>query len=327
MDYNKAFGENQAFFSKRPFSFFEAVFLVAQQDKLYHILLFREDFAMRDRFRTDLASEAFEQLGEEAQALRGASVRRETLFGAPLLAVEISDEAAAAALGKPIGRYYTLELPARPRRASAPFEGLARAAAELIRRCGVPETGEVLVAALGNPDITPDALGPLCASQVLATRHLKARDETLWEGFSSVSLCRPGVLGTAGLESAEQIRALCAALRPSLVIVVDALAGAEAAGLCRSIQVCDSGISPGSGVCNDRGRIDRALLGAPVTAVGVPTVTDAAPFGGDEALRGLFVTPRDIDSAVRDCARVIAYGIDLALHRGLSVDDLDALVG
>ena len=327
MDYNKAFGENQAFFSKRPFSFFEAVFLVAQQDKLYHILLFREDFAMRDRFRTDLASEAFEQLGEEAQALRGASVRRETLFGAPLLAVEISDEAAAAALGKPIGRYYTLELPARPHRASAPFEGLARAAAELIRRCGVPETGEVLVAALGNPDITPDALGPLCASQVLATRHLKARDETLWEGFSSVSLCRPGVLGTAGLESAEQIRALCAALRPSLVIVVDALAGAEAAGLCRSIQVCDSGIAPGSGVCNDRRRIDRALLGVPVIAVGVPTVTDAEALGGGEDCRGLFVTPRDIDSSVRSCARVVAYGINLALHPGLTLGDIDALVG
>ena len=154
---------------------------------------------MSKSFRTDLASEAFEQLGEEAHALRGAAVRRETLFGSPLLAVEISDEAAAAALGKPIGRYYTLELPARPRRASVGFEGLARAAAELIRRCGVPETGEVLVAALGNPDITPDALGPLCASQVLVTRHLKARDAALWEGFSSVSLCRPGVLGTAGV--------------------------------------------------------------------------------------------------------------------------------
>ena len=97
---------------------------------------------MSKSFRTDLASEAFEQLGEEAHALRGAAVRRETLFGAPLLAVEISDEAAAAALGKPIGRYYTLELPARPRRASVGFEGLARAAAELIRRCGVPEDGQ-----------------------------------------------------------------------------------------------------------------------------------------------------------------------------------------
>ena len=281
---------------------------------------------MSKSIRTDLASEAFEQLGEAGLSLRGVAVRRETLFGAPLTAVEISGGQAAEALGKPIGRYYTLELPARPRRASATFESLARAAAELIRRCGVPEEGDVLVAALGNPDITPDALGPLCASQVLVTRHLKARGETLWEGFSSVSLCRPGVLGTAGIESAEQIRALCQAVRPSLVIVVDALAGADAAGLCRSIQVCDSGISPGSGVCNDRARIDRALLGVPVTAVGVPTVTDAVLPEG-QSPETLFVTPRDIDSSVRECARIIAYGIDLALHRGLSVDDVDALVG
>ena len=282
---------------------------------------------MVNRARTDLASEACEQLGEGLSALAGVAVRRETLFGAPLLGVEITSEPAAERLGKPPGRYYTLELPDHPRRAAQGFEGLARAAAELIRRCGVPEEGGVLVAALGNPDITPDALGPLCASQVLVTRHLKQSDAALWKGFSSVSLCRPGVLGTAGVESAEQIRALCGAVRPSLVIAVDALAGADAARLCRSIQVCDSGISPGSGVCNDRARIDLSFLGVPVTAVGVPTVTDAGPLGGDGAARGLFVTPRDIDSAVRDCARVIAYGIDLALHPGLSVADLDALVG
>lgn len=282
---------------------------------------------MPNRYRTDLASEACEQLGEELSSLAGVAVRRETLHGAPLLSVEITDGRAAERLGKPCGRYYTLELPAHPRRAAEGFEGLALAAAELIRRCGVPEDGNVLVAALGNPDITPDALGPLCASQVLVTRHLRQSGEPLWRGFASVSLCRCGVLGTAGVESLDQIRALCGAVRPALVIVVDALAGADAARLCRSIQVCDSGISPGSGVCNDRGRIDRSTLGVPVTAVGVPTVTDAAALGGGEALRGLFVTPRDIDSAVRDCARVVAYGIDLALHRGLTLAELDALVG
>lgn len=280
---------------------------------------------MQNRSRTDLASEACELLGEELTLLEGALVRRETLFGSPLLSIEIRDERAAARLGKPPGRYYTLELPAHPRRAVEGFEGLARAVAELIRRCGVPEEGGVLVAALGNPDITPDALGPLCASQVLVTRHLKQSGDALWQDFAPVSLCRPGVLGTAGVESAEQIRALCAAVRPGLVVAVDALAGADASRLCRSIQVCDSGISPGSGVCNDRARIDRAFLGVPVTAVGVPTVTDAAsPDAGE---RALFVTPRDIDSAVRDCARVIAYGLNLALHRRLSVADIDALVG
>ena len=277
-------------------------------------------------FRTDLASEACERLGGAEAALPGLRVRREELFGAPLLSLEITNGEAAARLGKPEGRYYTLELPARVRRADEGFSALARAVAELIRRCGVPEEGGVLVAALGNPDITPDALGPLCASNVLVTRHLKKDGGELWRDFSSVSLCRPGVLGTAGIESAEQIRALCAAARPELVVVVDALAGAEVSRLCRSVQVCDSGISPGSGVCNDRARIDRAYLGVPVTAVGVPTVTDAAALGGEEQ-RALFVTPRDIDSSVRACARVVAYGINLALHRNLTVEEIDGLVG
>lgn len=282
---------------------------------------------MPGRVRTDLASEVYDQLGRAERMPAGLRVRRETLFGAPLCSVEITAREAAERLGKPMGRYYTLELPASLRRAAPSFGELARAVAELIRRCGVPDGGEVLVAALGNPDITPDALGPLCASSVLVTRHLKQSGDKLWRDFASVSLCRPGVLGTAGVESAEQIRALCERVRPALVIVVDALAGAEAERLCRSIQVCDSGISPGAGVCNDRQCIDRALLGVPVTAVGVPTVTDAAAIGGGEALRGLFVTPRDIDSSVRECARIVAYGINLALHRSLSIEDIDALVG
>ena len=281
---------------------------------------------MATRARTDLASEVYEQLGEASLSLEGLRARREELFGAPLLSVEIDGAAAAERLGKPPGHYYTLELPAHVRRVSSDFSSLARAVAELVRRCGVPEEGGVLVAALGNPDITPDALGPLCASSVLVTRHLKQSGDALWRDFAPVSLCRPGVLGTAGVESADQILALCQSLRPALVIVVDALAGADCARLCRSVQICDSGISPGSGVCNDRARIDRALLGVPVTAIGVPTVTDAASLGG-EALRGLFVTPRDIDSSVRECARIIAYGVNLALHPRLTVEDVDALVG
>ena len=281
---------------------------------------------MTKSFRTDLASEAFEQSGCDL-SLPGLRARRETLFGAPVYGVEISSAKASARLGKPEGHYYTLSLGAHITRSSPSFSELAAAVAALIRRCGVPERGEILVAALGNPDITPDALGSLCAANVLVTRHLKAGGDPIWADFAPVSVCRPGVLGTAGIESAAQIAALCKAIQPALVIAVDALAGLDAAQLCRSIQVCDSGISPGSGVCNNRERIDRALLGVPVTVLGVPTVSDAVNFGAEEALRGLFVTPRDIDSAVRSCARVIAYGINLALHPKLSVEEIDALVG
>ncbi len=280
---------------------------------------------MHDFFRTDLASEAYERLSGAGTALHGAAARQEELFGLPLLAVEITEQAAAEKLGKPVGKYYTLDLSSPLPRVSPDFSAAAAAAAALIRRCGVPEDGCVLVAALGNPDITPDALGPLCASSVLVTRHLKAGGDPLWGDFASVSLLRTGVLGTAGVESAVQIRALCEAVRPSLVIAVDALAGADAARLCRSIQICDSGISPGSGVCNDRQRIDRELLGVPVTAIGVPTVTDACTREGGPG--DLFVTPRDIDSVVRACARIIAYGINLALHPRLTVGDVDALIG
>ena len=277
--------------------------------------------------RTDLAAESAARLDREELSLPGLSMKRETLCGAPLLSLEISGESAAARLGKPPGRYYTLELNLPFTRASSGFAAHASAVAEMIRRCGLPEEGEILVAALGNPDITPDALGPLCASSVLVTRHLKAGGAPLWRDFASVSLLRTGVLGTAGVESAVQIRSLCAELRPAQVLVVDALAGADAARLCRSIQVCDSGISPGSGVCNDRRRIDRELLGVPVTAIGVPTVADAAALGGGEKEKSLFVTPRDIDSSVRACARQIAYGINLALHRRLTVEEIDALIG
>lgn len=281
---------------------------------------------MTNLLRTDLASEAFEQAGGDL-ALPGLLARRETLFGQPLFAVEISSDEAAEKLGKPEGHYYTLSCKAPLSRSAASFSDLAAAVAALIRRCGVPESGDILVAALGNPDITPDALGSLCAANVLVTRHLKAGGDPLWADFAPVSVCRPGVLGTAGVESAAQIAALCEAIHPSLVLAVDALAGSDAGRLCRSIQVCDSGISPGSGVCNNRERIDRETLGVPVTVLGVPTVADAVNFGADESLRGLFVTPRDIDSAVRACARVIAYGINLALNPKLSLEDIDALVG
>lgn len=325
MDYNKQCKENQAFFSLF-FTFSKRVNLLWRKGKGYTISCFEKRYVLLySVFRTDLAVEAYDRLGGEASALSGVTVRRETLFDLPLCAVEIRDEEAAERLGKGIGHYYTLELPASLTRFAPHFSAPAAAVAALIRRCGVPKEGGVLVAALGNPDITPDALGPLCASSVLVTRHLKAGHDPIWDGFSSVSLLRAGVLGTVGVESAVQIRAFCEAVRPSLVLVVDALAGAEAAGLCRSIQICDSGISPGSGVRNDRARIDRALLGVPVTAIGVPTVTDACTRDGGPG--DLFVTPRDIDSAVRACARFIAYGINLALHPGITVEDIDALIG
>lgn len=279
--------------------------------------------------RTDMADEAhrlYHQSAGDQTALAGVEASEETLCGLSVSAVHILDERGAQALGRPAGNYYTLCLPGHFDRGSDSFVPAVRALSRLLRRCLPESCDSVLVAALGNPDITPDALGSLAASSVLVTRHLKSSDPADFVGFSSLALCRPGVLGTSGMESSLQISLLASELKPRALIVIDALAGSDAGRLCRSVQVCDTGISPGSGVGNDRAEISPATLGVPVVCVGVPTVIDAGMFGG-ETLAGMFVTPRDIDSLVRRAARVIGYGIDLAVHPGITIEDIDILSG
>lgn len=283
------------------------------------------------QMRTDLASESrslWMKNAGAAAALPGVRAESGSLRGIPLTAVEILDETGADALGKAPGRYYTLELPSPLSRGDSRFSDAVLAIAEVLGRC-LPEALEqgVLIAALGNPDITPDALGSLAAGNLLVTRHLKARGDPAFRSFGNTLLCRTGVLGTTGVESAVQIRALCERIRPACVIAIDALAGSELSGLCRSVQICDTGIAPGSGVGNDREALNRDFLGIPVIAVGAPTVIDASSFGQAAGLADLFVTPRFIDSAVRALGRVIAYGINLALHPGITIEEIDLLVG
>lgn len=279
--------------------------------------------------RTDMASEAHRDFikKKNLSALPGVTAREETLNGFPLYAVEIQNEAGAQALKKPVGKYFTLEPEQFFARGSDSFAPAADAVAQLLRRCfGDTVPSSVLVAALGNPDITPDALGPLAASHLIVTRHLKQSGNSLFSSFHSLSLCRTGVLGTSGIESAMHIKTLCDFLQPELVIAVDALAGSDPDRLCRTIQVNSAGVAPGSGVGNDREELSFSYLGVPVIGIGVPTVIDSGLLGYDRST-ALFVTPRNIDSLVRSAARLIGYGIDLAVHDGLSVGDIDMLIG
>lgn len=276
--------------------------------------------------RTDIASEAHRDY-KKGKALPGVSAKEETLNGFPLYSVEIINEDGAQALRKPVGKYYTLEPERFFERGSDSFAPAAQAVAQLIKNCSDGLTpSSVLVAALGNPDITPDALGPLTASHLIVTRHLKHSGDPIFSSFHSLALCRTGVLGTSGIESALHIKTLCALLKPELVIAVDALAGSDPARLCRTIQVNSAGVAPGSGVGNDREELSLDYLGVPVVGIGVPTVIDSELFGSGSNTH-MFVTPRNIDSLVRSAARLIGYGIDLAVHDGLSIGDIDMLIG
>ena len=191
--------------------------------------------------------------------------------------------------------------------------------------------GEYLVVGLGNRGITPDAIGPETVDRIMVTRHLKQRLPDDFAAFQPVSAVCSGVLGTTGIESSALVHAIVEKVHPSLVIAVDALASRAPDRLCRSVQIADTGIVPGSGVGNARSALTKDVLGVPVVAVGVPTVVDArtlcAGLSGAETVlpedTELFVTPRDIDSRVRDSARLVGYAIDLALHDGLTVEDID----
>lgn len=275
------------------------------------------------KIRTDMASELRSRVAGEIRGVRCATerIREHEVF-----MVDIFNKEGADTIEKPEGLYYTLKLPRWFDRGSESFIDTVQALTELIRRCLTEKHETILVAALGNPDITPDALGSLAAGSILVTRHLKLNEAEKFPQFCSLALCRPGVLGTSGIESAAQIKTLCRTIEPDLVVVIDALAGSEADSLCRSIQVSNTGISPGSGVGNDRQEISRSTLGVPVISIGIPTVIDAG-FLGEGNLKGMFVTPRDIDSLVRHGARLIAYALNLALHHGLTIQDVDELLG
>ena len=293
----------------------------------------QEENLLKNSFRTDLACESRDVwLRTRGAALAGVSARQETRDGLGVETVEILDEGAAEELCKPMGRYVTISLDTLVRREEDAFRRACGVLAREIRTQLAMEPEEsVLVVGLGNPDITPDAVGPLAAECVLVTRHLKTRLPEEFAAFRPVSVFRTGVLGTTGIESAALVRGVVSLVQPDRVIAVDALSAREAARRFPAGEVTAAGIGPRARGGNPPSPHTAETHRGPGVAVGVPTVVDARTLCTD--LSGaeidlpedteLFVTPRDIDTRVRDSARLVGYAIDLALHDALTIEDID----
>lgn len=296
---------------------------------------------MISKIRTDLALEAQELWREGAgktTELEGVRARHENRGGFALSVVEILDERGERALGKPRGKYVTVELDGFVRREENAFADACELISEQLRDIfRLSPEGGVLVAGLGNRAITPDAVGPETVDSVMVTRHLREQLPEYFGGFRPVSALCSGVLGTTGIESGGMVSAVAEKLHPELVVAVDALASRRPDRLCRTVQISDTGIIPGSGVGNSRQALSRGTLGVPVIALGVPTVVDAATLTLDLAARSgaeldpesfgedgqMIVTPRDIDKNVKDISKLLGYSLNLALHEGLSISDVD----
>lgn len=237
------------------------------------------------------------------------------------------DDAEAHRIGKPAGVYITATIPPLSDN-DDDLQKKAQTIGEHLRRL-LPSTGTVLVVGLGNEAITPDALGPRTAAQVLATRHISgelARSVGLSD-LRSCAVMTPGVLGNTGVESGEMVAGVCRTVRPAAVIAVDALAARSVSRLGCTVQLSDTGIAPGSGVGNNRRALCRDSLGIPVIGVGVPTVVDAEVIGGDDTDAGtaMMVTPREIDLVIDRAARLLAMTIHAALQPSYAPLDLVAI--
>ena len=279
--------------------------------------------------RTDLALELAE--GRRVQQ------RTQTLEGFSLHTVTVTES--DTDFGRPPGRYATLSSRDLLRRETDAFPRACRAVAQILRQLAPSNQdprAPVLVIGLGNRAVTPDAIGPLCCQNVLATRHLVEQSPEQFRAFRPVAVLAPGVLGTTGVETGELVLGVIDRIHPELILAVDALAARRLSRLMCTIQMTDTGIVPGSGVGNARTALTQTALGVPVLSIGVPTVVDGATLAADiaqqsgaqcEALDDLntpvLVTTRDVDQQTADAARVIGYGINLFLHPSLDIADME----
>ncbi len=300
---------------------------------------------------TDLAMEARE-LHPELQGIKEECTER---TGIAITRIKVETDEAAAQIGKEKGTYVTLDAPGLTARPLDLFEELSSALSDELKAMlkDLPADSTVLVVGLGNRSITPDSLGPAVAELVYVTRHItEYLPDALPKPVRSVCSAAPGVLGVTGIETMEVVRGITEHVKPDLIIAIDSLASRRAARISTTLQITDAGISPGSGVGNTRAGLNRDTFGVPVVAIGVPLVVYASTISQDtisliaeetglhrdeerlkelaekvinEKIGTLIVTPKDIDTIVKDMARILADGINLALF-GASYEQIRMLV-
>ncbi len=285
--------------------------------------------------RTDLAIEQSEIHADKG--LTGIEHTVKKNDGVTVTEIKITDRHGETALKRKKGRYITVEI-SDFAKSTRYFESGTNAVAQGLKSL-LPENGVVLVAGLGNENITPDALGPRCASLIFSTRHISKEIQKSigFDSLRSVARITPGVLGENGIETGEIIAGIVKQISPAALITVDALASRRLSRLGCTVQICNTGITPGSGVGNSRAEISESTIGVPVIAIGVPTVVDATTLAHDltgasvnpedeKESENMMVTPREIDLIIDRSAKLIANAINSALQPELSAQDISELI-
>ncbi|KYH34514.1 germination protease precursor [Clostridium tepidiprofundi DSM 19306] len=315
--------------------------------------------------RTDLAVEAQEMYKKQTkQNIPGTKISEYMDEDIKVTIVSIIDEKGEEIIGKPKGTYITLEIPEFVHYDQESMNRVSQVIAKnLSPLIKLEDSMTALVVGLGNWKVTPDAVGPKVVSKIMVTRHLKQLvPDSIDEEVRPVCAIAPGVLGITGMETREIIKGIVEKTKPNLVICVDALASRRLERVNKTIQISNTGISPGSGVGNRRMEISERTLGIPVIAIGVPTVVDAATMANDtidlvldEMIKlsnkggefynilksvdknekhrlikevldpyvgDLMVTPKEVDMIIDSVSKIIANGVNIALQPALDLEDI-----
>ena len=283
--------------------------------------------------RTDLASEAKEAANIEN--IRGISYCEKQISGVEISDMKITTEEGSSIIGKPLGRYITVGCKKSWLMTDEEKENVIQTVTDYITELVPKGDKTVLVVGLGNRDITPDSLGPRTVDGLIVTRHVKEYDPKLFDsiGQEEIAAIAPGVVGQTGIETLELIRGAVERVKPDVVIAVDALAARSVDRLGSTLQLSDTGLSPGSGIGNRRREINRTSIGVPVIAIGVPTVVDSSTLVYDalskagiekidtslksvlENGRSFFVSLKESDVAVAESAFIISAALNRAFCR------------
>ena len=296
---------------------------------------------MNNKIRTDLALEVRESFPEDDVEIKGVVLTEDydEVNKIRVSTVEIKDEKGAKAMQKPIGTYITIEAPEIDKSDKDYHKPVSDEIAKQLRKlAGDLKREEVLVVGLGNREVTPDALGPQVVDNLFITRHLikeYGNDFKEKHHLGSVSAISPGVMAQTGMESVEILKGIVKETKPKLLIVIDALASRSVNRLNTTIQLTNTGISPGSGVGNNRKALNEESLGTKVIALGVPTVVDAATIVADtltkymeksgfdeedinqfiseireQQIDNMFVTPKNIDESIKRISFTVSEALN-----------------
>lgn len=263
--------------------------------------------------RTDLAIE--ENIKEN-----GIKTEEKNIKNVKITTVEISDEEASKKINKAVGKYITVEFPSLQK--ITDYREIKEGVIYSLKSIIGKRLKKVLVVGLGNREITADSIGPTVAEGILATRHIAGEfaESIGLFGLRSVAVVTPNVLGKTGIESTELIEGLVKKTEPDAVIAIDACISLSINRLFKTVQLSDSGISPGSGVKNSRKELSLKTLGVPVISIGIPTVVDAMTLAyeltGKETKTetDLVVTPKDSDLLCHRISEILAEALNVFLQ-------------